>query len=122
MSRGGKLQKRGRRGQSNQSYRIRVPLQFELLFGQQVVSAGIGHSVEISSAMIQFEVSYRVPPDVPIKLYVEWPVRIENRVGLTFEIWGRTVRSRDGYTAAAIERYDFRTRPIVTASAAKSGL
>lgn len=122
MLKAGKSQKRGPRTRSNHPYGIRVPLQFELLSGGQVVSAGIGRSVEISNTMIQFEVSYRLPPDVPIKLYVEWPVRIENRVDLTFEIWGRTVRSYNGYTTAAIERYEFRTRPIVKVSAAKGGL
>jgi hypothetical protein len=93
-------------------YPIRLALRYQLISGDDVVQPGVGHSINMSSTGILIEVADRVPPGIEIKLIIEWPARIDNKVWLTFQAQGRIVRVSGGHAAVAILKHEFRTRPI----------
>jgi hypothetical protein len=46
-----------------------------------------------------------------VRLVIDWPAKLEDRLPLQLHILGRVVRAEGCKVAAAIEYYEFRTAP-----------
>ncbi|HLK51119.1 MAG TPA: PilZ domain-containing protein [Bryobacteraceae bacterium] len=97
---------------SHRRYPIYVDLEYKLLDGKHVLKSGAGRTVNLSSSGILFEGRETLPEGMTIRLSLNWPARLNERVGLTLSVNGRTVRSSGKFTAVEIVSHEFRTRPI----------
>src|SRR5258708_15941816 len=93
-------------------YPIRVNLKYRLLGGNRAVKTGTGQTVNLSSSGVLFESDDAVAPSMLVELAVPWPVRLNDKVGLTLCIVGRTVRVERNCTALEFLRHEFRTRAL----------
>ncbi len=91
---------------------MNVELEYKLLDGKKVLKTGVGRTLNLSSSGILFESQEALPTGTSIRLAIEWPARLDNRVGLTLCVMGRTVRSAGTCTAVEILSHEFRTRAI----------
>jgi len=92
--------------ESPASYPIGLALRYQLL-----AHVGAGQTVSLSSMAVVFEASESLPIDRPVKLWINWPVKLENRLDLTLEVRGRTTRAQGHRTTVEIQRYEFLIRP-----------
>jgi hypothetical protein len=69
-----------------------------------------GESLNISSTDLLFTSTEAFLPGQAIEAFIEWPIRLDNRVRLTLVVEGTVVRSAEDRSAMRIERYQFRTR------------
>jgi hypothetical protein len=91
-------------------YPIRADLEYRLLGDNRAVKTGTGQTVNLSSSGVLFESEDAVAPGMLVELAVPWPARLNDKVGLTLCIVGRTVRVERNCTALEILRHEFRTR------------
>jgi hypothetical protein len=91
-------------------YPLTIDLEYRLLLRGVVVGTGQGHTVRLSSAVVQFESADYLPLQRRVEICIAWPARLDNGVGLNLWIVGCTVPSEDRSIAVAIQRYEFRTR------------
>lgn len=97
---------------SHRRYPIYVDLEYKLLDGKQVLKTGTGRTLNLSSSGILFECGDALPVGTTIRMSLNWPAKLNDRVGLTLCVNGRTIRSSGKYTAVEIFSHEFRTRPI----------
>lgn len=116
---------------SHRRYPMRVDLEYKLLDGKKVLKTGVGRTLNLSSSGILFESGESIPTGTTIRVFLSWPVPLNDRVGLTLCVMGRTVRSSGNCTAVEILSHEFRTRPVpaqrqsvkeITAAAAAENL
>jgi hypothetical protein len=69
----------------------------------------VGESLNISSKGLLFTASEVFLPGQVVKAFLDWPIRLHDRVRLTFVVEGPVVRSSGNHTAIRIERYEFKT-------------
>jgi hypothetical protein len=69
----------------------------------------VGESLNISSKGLLFTANERFRPGQLVRAFIDWPIRLQSRVRLTFVAEGTVVRSAGNITAMAIKRYHFRT-------------
>ena len=89
-----------------------VELEYKLLDGKKVLKTGVGRTLNLSSSGILFESAEELPTATSIRLFLSWPAQLDDRVGLTLCVLGRTVRSSGKCTAVEILSHEFRTRPL----------
>jgi len=97
---------------SHRRYPMQVDLEYKMLDGRKVLKTGIGRTLNLSSSGILFESEDALPIGSSLRLSIEWPARLDNRVGLTLCVMGRTVRSSGTCTAVEILSHEFRTRAL----------
>jgi len=97
---------------SSLRYPIHADLEYRLLDSDRVVQAGRGRTVNFSSTGILFESESALPAGKKVRLIVQWPARLDNRVALSLHVVGQTVRREFNFTAVQIFNYDFRTRVL----------
>ena len=91
--------------------RLRFPLDMDLQFqisrnGKSI--SGRGQVVNISSKALAFRTEGPICPDMRLRVFVAWPVRLDEcKLRLVFE--GVVLRARDGLVVVTIERPQFRT-------------
>ena len=78
--------------------------------------SGRGQVVNISSKALAFRTEGPICPDMRLRVFVAWPVRLDEcKLRLVFE--GVVLRARDGLVVATIERPQFRTAGSDTGAA-----
>lgn len=92
------------------SYPLRIDLEYRLVGLGGAVKTGLGRTVRLSSACVQFECADYLPEQSKVEISIVWPARLENGVGLKLCVFGRTVSSQDHTIVVEIQRYQFRTR------------
>ena len=97
---------------SHRRYPMQVDLEYKLLDGKKVLKTGAGRTLNLSSSGILFESGESLPIATAIRLSIAWPAQLNDRVGLTLCVMGRTVRSSGNCTAVEILSHEFRTRPL----------
>lgn len=85
--------------------RIECPLRYEARWDRTV--AGEGHTINLSSGGISFTTQSLLPSNIEMKLYVAWPVRLENDVPVELRATGRLVRSTPTMAAMNVEEFKF---------------
>jgi hypothetical protein len=73
-------------------------------------NGGTGRTVNISSHGILFTTQNQLIIGSRIKVYIDWPVQLNDRCNLKLVASGRVVRCEHGKAAMDIEQYEFRTR------------
>jgi hypothetical protein len=76
------------------------------LFGRTVT----GESLNISSTGLLFTTCEAFQPGQLLEASIDWPMLLDDRVGLTLVVEGAVVRRADELTAMRIDRYQFKTR------------
>jgi hypothetical protein len=102
------------------SYPVQLPLHYEILHyemgsSRERLQSGEGCTVSMSRTEIVFEAPERVPLGRLVKLRIDWPAKIHNRINLTLEVRGKTVQTKGQRTTVEILRHEFRYRPSFTA-------
>ena len=97
---------------SQPRYPVEAALEYQVIHGRRVAT-GRGKTLNISSRGVLFQSNQTVAEAAPIKLEIAWPVRLNDVVGLTWHVTGRTVRSQGKCTAVKILCHEFRTRAVV---------
>jgi len=92
---------------SERLYAISVELNYKLLEDGRVLSTGKGRTTLMSSSRVVFEAETASPPGILAELHVMWPVRLAENVGLTLNIFGRTVRTVGNSMTVDILRHEF---------------
>jgi hypothetical protein len=91
-------------------FAIEREIHYRAITGQQVSATGIGKTINISSRGVCFSSSRRLAMGQSIELSVNWPVLLRDSCPMKLMIQGSVIRSSDGETVLAIERYEFRTQ------------
>jgi hypothetical protein len=97
---------------SHPRYPVYVEVSYELIVHGEVVEAGHGRTVNISTGGVLFESQRALAPEMGIRLSIAWPAQLGGAVGLKLRVSGRTIRVRENCTAVKTQRYDFRTRAL----------
>jgi len=108
--------KRGERGEniagdrrSDRRYEMQLELRWRLLHRRKVQDAGAGHTIDLSSGGVAFEVGRKLPLGLKIELSVAWPVLLQRVAPMQLVISGLIVRSDSARTAMRIHQHEFRT-------------
>lgn len=91
---------------------MNVELEYKLLDGKKVLKTGSGRTLNLSSTGVLFECQETLPVGTQIRLSLAWPARLNDTVGLTLCVNGRTVRSSGNCVAIEIVSHEFRTRAL----------
>ena len=95
--------------------RNRFPIQKEVrykLLNRNVVTTGVGQTLNIGSGGVLFTTEQRLPIGHTIELSVDWPAWLNATCPLKFVARGLIMRAEGDRTAVRFERYEFRTRSI----------
>lgn len=90
------------------SYPIKLHLRYEVMAEQEVLYRGEGRTIAMSRTGVVFEASDRLPIGTMVQLYIEWPVKLENRIHLTLALTGKTIQGQ--HITVEILRHEFRIR------------
>ena len=87
----------------SQRFSITAPLRY-------VVSGveGEGCTLNASSSGLLIQVPQKLPAGRRIRLFIQWPARLDGRIPLLLFVNGTIVRSTGTTTAVAITNYEFR--------------
>jgi hypothetical protein len=96
----------------NQRYPIDIPLQYKLLWRGKVVKTGQGRTVNLSSSGALIDCGVALPKGVQLELSIEWPAKIDGKVGLSLVAVGKAVRAAGQNVAVAYSQHSFRTRGL----------
>jgi hypothetical protein len=99
-------------GLSSHRYPIRAAIEYRLIGHDRFLRTGSGWTVFLSSRSVCINSETSLPLDRRVDLWIEWPARLENKVGLRLRIDGRTVSSAGTATEVEILGYEFRTSAL----------
>jgi hypothetical protein len=100
-------------------YPIRLLLRYEVAPSSPAPRySGQGFTVMLSRTGVVFETSEKLPVGRLVKLSIDWPVLLENKIALKFEVQGKVLQAEDEQAAVEILSYDFRIRPLARGAAA----
>ena len=91
-------------------YPVNADVEYRATLGDCEVATGVGATVNLSSRGVLLKTSEPLPCGVRIRLWIAWPIKLNNTVALNLYVIGKTVRTHRGYTAVGICRTEFRTR------------
>lgn len=102
------------RGGKTQHTKIQFPIQKDVCYRSmqrgRISVAGIGKTLQISSAVVHFTTDAPLKQGEQVLLAVDWPAMLDNAHMMKLEIWGSVISSSPGAAAIKIGRYEFRTR------------
>jgi hypothetical protein len=101
-----------RRG--NSRFPVREEVRYRVLNAKTLTVAGIGKTLNIASRGILFTTQEKLPVGKLVEVAVNWPARLGGSCPLRFIAVGRVVRAENNQAAVRIERYEFKTRRIVS--------
>jgi hypothetical protein len=88
-------------------YPLQLDLEFKIIDGDQVVSAGAGKTENISSGGVLFYAGEDVTSGPQVELAVRWPAVLGNVPFLELRIFGRLVRNDQMGVAMRMSKYHF---------------
>src|SRR5215469_2465301 len=92
-------------------YPIESEIEYKVSGRAKVLAAGHGLTVSMSKAKIRFKPEAPVVPGSWVEVWVDWPARLENRVGLRLHAHGEIGEPENGCAVLHIMRHDFRIAP-----------
>jgi hypothetical protein len=92
---------------------LRASVKYELPDG-----FGTAVTFNISRSGISLLTTRRLPPASWIRLWIDWPARLNGRLPLHLVVQGMVLRSNASEAAIAFSRYEFRLQPPRPPSAA----
>jgi len=76
------------------------------------VQAGVGRTIDLSSAGVRFTTRSPLPVGASTELSICWPVLLLDACPLKLVIHGKVIRSTGSEAVLAIDRYEFRTQGV----------
>jgi hypothetical protein len=118
-SKANKTQENDRRG------KFRFPMQrdvrYKVLKDGATLEAGSGHTIDMGSGGVRFQVERDLAEGAFIQLSVSWPVLLDDSCPMRLVIFGRVLRSSSRQCACSIDKYEFRTQArVIQPPAARS--
>jgi hypothetical protein len=92
---------------------IQREVRYKVLRDNRVVKIGTGRTVNIGSCGAAFRLDHDLVPGCLIELSISWPVLLDNTCAVRLVTFGRLLRSRSGFCACTIDKYEFRTQARV---------
>jgi len=102
---------------SKRRFLIEQDVQYERLKGSEVLDAGIGKTLDMSSNSLRFTTGLALQAGDKVKIAVNWPVLLGATCRLKMIIFGRVVRSDGASATVRIRQHELRTRAGVVAPA-----
>jgi len=90
-----------------QRYPIELDLEYRIIDGEKVVSAGAGKTGNISSGGVLFHTESDLPHGTNVELAVRWPAVLGDTPFIELRISGRLVRYDSHGAAMRMSRYHF---------------
>jgi hypothetical protein len=90
-------------------YPILLDLRWKLLHRKQVLDAGEGSTLDLSSGGLRFESGRALPEGFNVELAISWPALLHNITPMQLVVQGRIVRSEGGQIAIRMIQHEFRT-------------
>ncbi|HLK50699.1 MAG TPA: hypothetical protein VKT49_21310 [Bryobacteraceae bacterium] len=97
-------------GRSSRRFPLALSLRYQVAGSKKAEIHGSEKTLNLSSRGVLFESQDDLCIGGTLKLYIDWPARIDDKVGLILHIVGQIVRTSGISVAAKIQRYEFRTR------------
>jgi CheY-like chemotaxis protein len=94
-------------------FSCRLDLTYQTLEPPILSGQGTSGTLNIGSKGLFFTGSEQLAAGQLVRVTLDWPIRLENRISLKLLAEGRIVRSVSGQTAMTINKYEFRTRRAV---------
>lgn len=88
-------------------YAISMPLEYQLLHRRGPAARGGGKTINLSRTEVLFESQGILQIGCRIKLFIDWPRRLDDRYHLVLFVTGRTVRVSGTSSAVAILKHRF---------------
>ncbi len=101
-----------RRG--NNRFPVQERIRYRTLHSKTQEHSGSGTTLNISSGGILFTTEKPLPMGRLIEISVAWPARLGGYCPLNFVAVGRVVRSDEARAAVRIQKYEFKTRGLVS--------
>ena len=98
-----------RHGSSSHPYPIRTAVTYRIIGRDRLLKSGTGWTILVSSRSVLIESETSLPLERRVDLWIEWPARLENKIGLRLHIDGRTVSVAGTASEIKILGYEFRT-------------
>ena len=96
-----------RRG--DRRYEMQLELRWKLIKRRRVVDAGVGYTLDLSSGGIRFHAGRELPIGLNVELTLQWPILLNNVAPMSLSIYGKIVRTGDGWAAIRTVQHEFRT-------------
>ena len=94
--------------------KIRFPMQrevrYKVLKDGATLDSGNGHTIDMGSGGVLFQVERDLAEGAFIQLSVSWPVLLDDSCPMRLVIFGRVLRSIGHRCACSIDKYEFRTQ------------
>ena len=90
-------------------YPTLLDLRWKLLHRKQVLDAGEGSTLDLSSGGVRFESGRALPEGFNVELAISWPALLHNITPMQLVVLGRIVRSEGGKIAIRMIQHEFRT-------------
>ncbi len=104
----------------NQRFELRLP--FEVIRSGHRFSFIQGHTLNMSSSGVLFEINQPLPVGEIIEYLITLPTGQDPEEDVRLRCMGKVIRSYENFAAATMERYEFvRTRPSSNEATASSG-
>lgn len=98
---------------SKSRFPIQRELRYKVLRDRRVTETGNGKTVNMGSGGVAFRLDHDLTPGVLVELSISWPVLLENSCAVRLVTYGRLLRSRGGFCACTVDKYEFRTQARV---------
>jgi hypothetical protein len=85
-------------------------LRYKLLEGDTIVASGLGTTIDLGSGGLAFRTDQPLTAGSFIELSISWPVLLEDSCPMRMIVFGRVLRSSTHFSAATIDKYEFRTQ------------
>jgi len=95
-------------------FEITRPLRYRVLRGAFLDRVATGRALDASSNGVLFESETELKIGDPLELQIDWPLSLDDRVPLQLVTAGCVVRVEGNRCAVTVERYEFRTRAMIS--------
>jgi PilZ domain len=90
-------------------YSVPLELSWKLIRRRQVLDAGVGVTLNISSGGILLDADRSLPPGANIELAIAWPILLHDVTRLQLVVQGRVKRCNGRLVAVETAQQEFRT-------------
>src|SRR5947209_19634180 len=94
---------------SKRRFVIERELRFKLLERGKIVASGTGHTIDMGSRGVAFEVDQPLKAGALVELSISWPALLDQSCLMRLIVFGHVLRG-GVRCAASIDRYEFRTQ------------
>jgi PilZ domain len=91
-------------------FAIERDVRYKMAEDGDVVAAGSGQTINMSSGGVAFATEQPVTPGAYVELSISWPVLLDASCPMRLIVFGRVLRSAGRKAVCSIDKYEFRTQ------------